>query len=486
MHVPPASSRPRFSQQIRRRPPVPVPSLLDQGVRQLSQAANKGRLWLAIAGVAACFPGRPRRAAIRGVATLAVTSAVANGLFKPLIRRRRPDAELTPVIRRLKREPVTTSFPSGHAASAAAFATGVAMENAALGAAVAPLAGAVAYSRVHVGVHHVSDVVAGATLGAGIALAGRRWWPVLPRTPWGVHPSSSAPSLPAGAGLVIVANPGSGNNTDPSEEIGRLLPRARILHMKPGLDLDSALDELDDVRALGAAGGDGTVTTVAAVAVRRALPLAVFPCGTLNHFARDVGITNFADTCGATEAGSAIAVDVATAGPRAFLNTASIGGYPEMVRRREVLEKRLGKWLAMAVATAQVLRTQQPLRVNLDGTTTTVWLVFVGNGCYVPRGTFPAWRPRLDDGNLDIHYLSARGRFSRTRAVLATLTGAGERSRVHVARIAGSLTLESLDGEVELACDGEPAGTVAECVFGKLPGSLVVYRPDSGAPARTH
>jgi membrane-associated phospholipid phosphatase len=172
---------------------TPGPTIIDNGLRQLSQAANKSRLWLVIAAAAALFPGRSRRAALRGIGSLAVTSAVANGLLKPLIRRRRPDAERTPLIRRLKREPITTSFPSGHAASAAAFTTGVAMESLTLGAAMAPLAGAVAYSRVHVGVHHVSDVLAGAALGAGFAVAGHRWWPVHPRTPSRVRVTSSAP-----------------------------------------------------------------------------------------------------------------------------------------------------------------------------------------------------------------------------------------------------------------------------------------------------
>jgi diacylglycerol kinase family enzyme len=105
-----------------------------------------------------------------------------------------------------------------------------------------------------------------------------------------------------------------------------------------------------------------------------------------------------------------------------------------------------------------------------------VWMVFVGNCCYVPRGTFPAWRPRLDDGTLDIQYLSAQGRMSRTRAVFAILTGVGERSRVHEGRSARSLEIESHGGGVDLACDGETVGAVTACSFGKLPRALVVYR----------
>ncbi|MFC7471818.1 phosphatase PAP2 family protein [Actinomadura keratinilytica] len=106
------------------------------------------------------------------------------------MRRQRPGLESVPLIRQLKRQPITSSFPSGHAASAAAFATGVAMESRGLGAAVAPLAAAVAVSRVHTGAHYPGDVLAGAALGAGAAFAVRglvptrdqlprpaaRWW----------------------------------------------------------------------------------------------------------------------------------------------------------------------------------------------------------------------------------------------------------------------------------------------------------------------
>ncbi len=75
--------------------------------------------------------------------------------------------------KQLKRQPITTSFPSGHAASAAAFATGVALESPAWGAVVAPIAVSVAASRVYTGVHFPSDVLAGAALGACAAFAVR-------------------------------------------------------------------------------------------------------------------------------------------------------------------------------------------------------------------------------------------------------------------------------------------------------------------------
>ncbi|MEU3573746.1 phosphatase PAP2 family protein, partial [Kitasatospora sp. NPDC036755] len=141
-------------------------------LRALSRAADHGVLWTATAAVLGTVGGRRgRRAALRGLGSLAIASATANTVAKHATRRPRPAADGVPAIRRLLRQPVTTSFPSGHAASAAAFATGVAIESPLLGAAVAPVAAAVAFSRVYTGVHYPGDVLAGAALGAGVGVS---------------------------------------------------------------------------------------------------------------------------------------------------------------------------------------------------------------------------------------------------------------------------------------------------------------------------
>lgn len=157
---------------------------------RLSRSANHGVLWFATAAaLAATGSPRARRAAVRGLASLAVASATINTVGKRSVRRPRPVLDPVPLIRQLKRQPITTSFPSGHAASAAAFATGVALESRGLGAVVAPLAFSVAMSRVYTGVHFPSDVLAGAALGAGAAFVVRGL--VLTRAQNGpsVHPS---------------------------------------------------------------------------------------------------------------------------------------------------------------------------------------------------------------------------------------------------------------------------------------------------------
>jgi membrane-associated phospholipid phosphatase len=144
---------------------------LDAPVRRLSNAADYSRLWLGIAAAVALFGGgRGRRAALEGVASIGVTSAVVNLVLKPTYQRRRPDrvdAERSRA--RHVAMPGSTSFPSGHAASAFAFAYAVGRHLPGLAVPIRLLAAGVAYSRVHTGVHYPGDVVVGSVTGAGTA-----------------------------------------------------------------------------------------------------------------------------------------------------------------------------------------------------------------------------------------------------------------------------------------------------------------------------
>lgn len=148
--------------------PTPV---LDRTFRSVSRAADNSKLWLGSAALLALAGGaRGRRAATNGLASVGLTSAVVNGLLKPLGGRRRPDRVMHSVpVGRQVRMPVTRSFPSGHAASAFAFAAGVGTETPYAGIGLTALAAVVAYSRVHTGVHYPSDVIAGAVAGASLS-----------------------------------------------------------------------------------------------------------------------------------------------------------------------------------------------------------------------------------------------------------------------------------------------------------------------------
>ncbi len=156
---------------------APTTPGLDMAISHLTNAANHSKISLTSAGVFAAFGGaRGRRAAVTGVAAVAVTSVVANLVVKPIANRRRPTRpeehrDHSPLTSHHVPMPSSDSFPSGHTAAAFAFATAVARIQ--RRASVVPYAVAVAvgYSRIHTGVHYPGDVVLGALLGASIGAA---------------------------------------------------------------------------------------------------------------------------------------------------------------------------------------------------------------------------------------------------------------------------------------------------------------------------
>jgi membrane-associated phospholipid phosphatase len=148
--------------------PTPV---LDGAMRRLSEAADHSKLSIASAGLLAVTGGsKGRRAARSGLVPLAATSAFVNLVVKRVARRHRPDREvLAAAPERHVSMPSSRSFPSGHAAAAVAFASGVGNVSAAAALPLHALAAVVAYSRVHTGVHYPGDVIAGALIGLIIA-----------------------------------------------------------------------------------------------------------------------------------------------------------------------------------------------------------------------------------------------------------------------------------------------------------------------------
>jgi membrane-associated phospholipid phosphatase len=151
---------------------TPTPAL-DRAMSRLAQMADHSRLWVACAPILALTRGaRGRRGAVLGLAAIAVTSAVTNAAVKPLARRRRPDRDASRVpIGRQVPMPRSRSLPSGHSASAFAFATGVGHVLPTEALALRGLAVLVVYSRVHTGMHFPGDVVIGAVLGSALAQA---------------------------------------------------------------------------------------------------------------------------------------------------------------------------------------------------------------------------------------------------------------------------------------------------------------------------
>ena len=156
----------------------PVP---DRVLYALSQAANHSLLWHGINLADAVVRPAHRRMALRRSAILVAEQALVNGPIKTVFRRERP-VHVQDHPHDL-RTPSTSSFPSGHA-SAGACATVLLSRDLGLAPRWAGLAVVVAWSRIHVGAHHASDVAGGAAIGAALGLAAGRMWPP-PDTPSG-------------------------------------------------------------------------------------------------------------------------------------------------------------------------------------------------------------------------------------------------------------------------------------------------------------
>lgn len=145
---------------------------LDATMPGLTRVASYSVLWMAVAAALAASGPRGRRAAVVGLGAVAVTSATANLVMKGATGRTRPTAPV-PAARRLP-QPGSSSFPSGHTASAAAFSGVVGQEIPGLRLPLSVLAALVGFSRVYTGAHYPGDVLAGWALGRGVAFAARR------------------------------------------------------------------------------------------------------------------------------------------------------------------------------------------------------------------------------------------------------------------------------------------------------------------------
>lgn len=486
---------------------------------RLTGFADNGVLWWTLGGVLAVTDRR--RAAARGLGSLLVASGLTNLIAKRVFGGDRPLLADVPIGRRLPKPPVTPSFPSGHSASAAAFAAGVGIERPRIGAALAPLAVGVGYSRLHTGAHWLSDVLGGLALGATVAGLGAlvvrsrhveapRGVATPPTQPTGAD--RSLPASPDGAGVFLVVNRSSGTSViraDPLPVIDERLPRAEVHVLdddeSPREAVQAALARAVPPRILGVCGGDGSVAAVAHEAISAGLPLVVVPGGTFNHFARTAGAASVDLAIDALQRGEGVRADVAALAfgdeqEVTVLNAASVGVYPDFVAVREQLQPRLGKWIAALVAAARVLRRSQPVTVVVNGRRAQVWSLVVGVGAGDPATLAPLQRRRLDDGLLDVRLLHAG---SRAGAVASLAFGRPASAVLRALRLLPRRTemfrAESIDVVVRpregqppgFAHDGEVAiaatreATAAYPGHGYrtritiAPGALDVYRPAS-------
>jgi diacylglycerol kinase family enzyme len=213
--------------------------------------------------------------------------------------------------------------------------------------------------------------------------------------------------------LIVFLNPkaGAGHGNDVASDLARRFADAkivaRVVPIRPDLELARVLSQTaDDGATVVAAGGDGTVSTVAALAAGHDRTLAVLPMGTLNHFARDAGIPlNLEDAIDVIAKRHVTHVDTGTVNDRRFLNNVSIGAYPRLVETREALQYHgYRKWAAVALAAWHTAQHQHRLSVRLSAEGPhRRWrtpLVLISNNAYDAQGLRVSGRSRLDAGQL--------------------------------------------------------------------------------------
>jgi diacylglycerol kinase family enzyme len=233
-----------------------------------------------------------------------------------------------------------------------------------------------------------------------------------------------------------------------------------------------------------AAGGDGTVSSVAAVLAGSERTFGVLPLGTLNHFAKDLHIP--LDLSGAVRTiidRHVTAVDVGEVNGRVFVNNSSLGIYPHIVHRRVVEQVRLklGKWSAFAWATMHAFR-QFPfldLSIEVEGKKLerkTAFL-FVGNNKYEITGFRIGARRRLDTGKLGLYLTHRAGRWGLIRLALRALLARLNQEKDFEEYLVPEAFIDARRKVVLVAADGEVKWMESPLHYRSRPGALRVIVP---------
>lgn len=199
-------------------------------------------------------------------------------------------------------------------------------------------------------------------------------------------------------------NPRSGDDDPSVDELVRAAEARRVrCHVLGEGEDPAAVAQEADASVLGVAGGDGSLASVASVALERDLPFVCVPFGTRNHFARDLGLDGDAPLA-ALESfdGSERRIDVGRVNGRLFLNNVSLGVYAGLVHRRE-RHRRRGEALAGLRAFTSLVRGGHRLGARIDGRSMRVRILLIANNNYELSLFTLGERPALDEGNLHIY-----------------------------------------------------------------------------------
>ena len=298
---------------------------------------------------------------------------------------------------------------------------------------------------------------------------------------------SSAPAIS------VIINERSGVNADPDAGLriqSGFAALGRQVHLErvraPGDLVARARQAAARRDILVAAGGDGTVNAVASVAVEAHATMGVLPMGTLNHFAKDLGIPlDLEQAVAAINAGQPVEVDVGDVNGRVFVNNSSVGLYPRMVWERDAEQRRgRGKWTAFSIAMLRTWRSYRTIaaRLLVAGKAAVVRtpFIFIGNNEYTAEGFQLGGRSRLDEGQLSIFLAPECGRFEILSLPVRALTKRLGSGAPFASFQADSVTVDVAGARVNVAIDGEIVMMTPPLVYRVRPRALRVIRATAG------
>jgi diacylglycerol kinase family enzyme len=291
---------------------------------------------------------------------------------------------------------------------------------------------------------------------------------------------------------MVIVNGGAGHGHDDKAadelraKLGEAGLDAELVLAKDGDEMvASARRALQQgVKLVAAGGGDGTINAVASVIAGSGVHFGVLPLGTLNHFAKDVGIPLELDEAVRNLAsGMPRKVDVGEVNGRIFLNNSSLGLYPDIVRDREKQQRRLGrgKWLAALWAAAGALRRYPFLSMRLvvegERLARRTPFVFIGNNRYTMEGLAIGERDCLDDGLLSLYVAQHPTRLGLLRFAIDALLGKLGTERNFDVFVAPEMEIETHHARLHVATDGEVTMMESPLRYRVRPGALTVLVP---------
>ena len=256
-----------------------------------------------------------------------------------------------------------------------------------------------------------------------------------------------------------------------------------VFHPLSGLDkvITTLADKKDIV--IVAAGGDGTVNAVVNAAIKSPHPVGVLPLGTLNHFAKDIGMPN--EPVAAVHAlikGHPQAIDIARVNTLLFVNNSSIGAYPSLVAEREKLSPALSKWPAAFVASLKLLGglRRRHVIITIDNQPPQKLrspFIFIGNNDYKLEQQNFGDRHSLETGMLSMYAVNARNVLAAIRELFTSLTQGRHAAKGINYYTAKTITIKFRRPTVQVAHDGEVTQLSSPLTYTILPKSLTIIAP---------